>query len=75
MNAGATAYVLKPANIDHIKNMLNQAIERQRLLEARFRLIVGVTQEQKLTVNAVDLRQPKAFGTRLRKTLPPKPGA
>lgn len=32
LNAGASAYILKPANIDHIKQMLNQAIERQRLI-------------------------------------------
>jgi len=33
LNAGAAAYVLKPANIEHIKNLLNQAIEHKKLLE------------------------------------------
>lgn len=33
LNAGAAAYVLKPANIDQIKGFLNQAIERARLIE------------------------------------------
>lgn len=33
LNAGATAYLLKPANIEQIKNLLKQAIEHQRLLE------------------------------------------
>jgi len=33
LNAGATAYVLKPANIEQIKNLLNQAIEHKRLQE------------------------------------------
>lgn len=33
LNAGATAYLLKPANIEQIKTLLKQAIEHQRLLE------------------------------------------
>lgn len=33
LNAGATAYLLKPANIEQIKSLLKQAIEHQRLLE------------------------------------------
>jgi len=33
LNAGATAYLLKPANIEQIKMMLKQAIEHQRLIE------------------------------------------
>ncbi len=33
LNAGATAYVLKPANIEQIKSLLQQAIERERLQE------------------------------------------
>jgi len=33
LNAGAAAYVLKPANIDHIKHLLSRALEHQRLLE------------------------------------------
>jgi putative nucleotidyltransferase with HDIG domain len=33
LNNGATAYLLKPANIEQIKVLLNQAIEHQRLLE------------------------------------------
>jgi response regulator RpfG family c-di-GMP phosphodiesterase len=33
LNNGATAYLLKPANIEQIKNLLKQAIEHQRLLE------------------------------------------
>jgi len=33
LNSGATAYLLKPANIEQIKTLLKQAIEHQRLLE------------------------------------------
>ncbi|MCG3205575.1 MAG: Regulator of RpoS [Elusimicrobia bacterium] len=33
LNCGATAYLLKPANIEQIKSLLNQAIEHQRLIE------------------------------------------
>ena len=33
LNAGASAYLLKPANIEHIKHLLKQAIEHQRLIE------------------------------------------
>ncbi|MCB4756418.1 MAG: response regulator [Elusimicrobia bacterium] len=33
LNSGASAYVLKPINIEQIKCLLNQAIEHQRLLE------------------------------------------
>ncbi len=33
LNLGASAYVLKPANIEQIKCLLNQAIEHQRILE------------------------------------------
>ncbi len=33
LNAGASAYLLKPANIEQVKILLNQAIEYQRLLE------------------------------------------
>src|SRR5256885_17219690 len=33
LNAGATAYLLKPANIEQIKRLLKQAIEHQRLLQ------------------------------------------
>ena len=33
LNNGATAYLLKPANIEQIKMLLKQAIEHQRLLE------------------------------------------
>lgn len=33
LNAGASAYLLKPANIEQIKTLLKQAIEHQRLLE------------------------------------------
>ncbi len=33
LNSGATAYLLKPANIEQIKGLLKQAIEHQRLLE------------------------------------------
>lgn len=33
LNAGASAYLLKPANIEQIKTLLRQAIEHQRLLE------------------------------------------
>lgn len=33
LNCGASAYLLKPANIEQIKTLLKQAIEHQRLLE------------------------------------------
>lgn len=33
LNAGASAYLLKPANIEQIKHLLQSAIEHQRLLE------------------------------------------
>ncbi len=33
LNSGATAYLLKPANIEQIKHLLKQAIEHKRLLE------------------------------------------
>jgi len=33
LNAGASAYLLKPANIEQIKALLHQAIEHQRLTE------------------------------------------
>jgi response regulator RpfG family c-di-GMP phosphodiesterase len=33
LNAGAYAYIMKPANIEHVKSLLNQAIEHQRLVE------------------------------------------
>lgn len=33
LNAGATAYLLKPANIEQIKALLKQAIEHHRLIE------------------------------------------
>ena len=33
LNAGASAYLLKPANIEQIKTLLRQAIEHQRLVE------------------------------------------
>lgn len=33
LNAGAAAYILKPANIEQVKSLLNQALEHQRLLE------------------------------------------
>ncbi len=33
LNAGASAYILKPANIEQIKCLLNQALEHQRLIE------------------------------------------
>lgn len=33
LNAGASAYVLKPANIEQLKMLLTQALERQRLME------------------------------------------
>lgn len=33
LNAGASAYILKPANIEQIKCLLNQALEHERLIE------------------------------------------
>ncbi|OVE75270.1 hypothetical protein BVX98_07970 [bacterium F11] len=33
LNNGATAFLLKPANIEQVKMLVNQAIERQRLIE------------------------------------------
>lgn len=33
LNAGASAYLMKPVNIEQIKNLLKQAIEHQRLIK------------------------------------------
>lgn len=38
-NAGAYAYILKPLDIDHVSNLLQQALEQQRLLFDNRRLL------------------------------------
>src|SRR6266849_1462176 len=39
LNAGAYAYLVKPLDIDHVGNVIKQALERQRLLFDNARLL------------------------------------
>lgn len=51
LNSGATAYLLKPANIEQIKSLLKQAIEHQRLLEEN-KAMSAALQEWNLNLEA-----------------------
>lgn len=47
LNNGATSYILKPANIDHLKGLLNQAIDHMRLLEENRAMSVALREFNK----------------------------
>lgn len=62
LNNGATAYLLKPANIEQIKTLLKQAIEHHRILEENKAMATALrewneTLEQKVKDRTLQLTQ------------------
>lgn len=58
LNHGATAYLLKPANIEQIKNLLRQAIEHQRLSEENLAMAAALREwNEKLEEKVKDRTQ------------------
>jgi serine phosphatase RsbU (regulator of sigma subunit)/CheY-like chemotaxis protein len=53
INAGAYAYIIKPLDIDHVSNVLQQALEQQRLVFENRRLLRQYTSLSEVTDTAL----------------------